>query len=93
MPGDVAKKTTDHATVQKWVEQRGGKPATVKGTSGSTKPGLLRIAFPDYKGNKALSMISWDEFFQKFDEKKLAFLYQDKMAGGKMSRFFKFVKR
>ena len=37
--------------------------------------------------------ISWEQFFEKFDENKLAFLYQDKTSGGEESRFFKLVKR
>ena len=36
---------------------------------------------------------SWDDFFEKFDEADLAFLYQDKTEGGKISRFHKFVAR
>ncbi len=38
-------------------------------------------------------VISWDEFFEKFDENNLAFLYQEELASGETSRFFKFVKR
>ena len=37
--------------------------------------------------------IEWDDFFQTFDERKLAFLYQDKTKDGGTSRFFKFVRR
>jgi hypothetical protein len=29
-----SKTTTDHDEIKKWVESRGGKPATVKGTGG-----------------------------------------------------------
>lgn len=84
-----AKTTTDHATIRKWVEAHGGKPATVQGTAkGSNEAGLLRINFPGY-AEKNLEDISWDEFFQKFDESKLAFLYEDE----KDSRFSKFVAR
>ncbi|KKR32131.1 MAG: hypothetical protein UT63_C0051G0013 [Candidatus Gottesmanbacteria bacterium GW2011_GWC2_39_8] len=89
-----SKITSDHETIKKWVEERGGKPATVRGTSGEAETGLLRIDFPGYgAGTKALREISWEEFFQKFDEKNLGFLYQDKTRDGKESRFFKFVGR
>ena len=27
--------TTDHEKIRKWAEERGGKPSTVKGTSGT----------------------------------------------------------
>ena len=86
-----ANTTTDHNTIRKWVEQRGGRPTVVKGTEDRTGEGLLRIDFaePDEK----LDPISWDEFFKTFDDRELAFLYQEKTAEGKPSRFFKFVRR
>jgi hypothetical protein len=40
-----------------------------------------------------LEEISWDEWFGKFDENDLAFLYQAHKASGEDSTFFKLVKR
>jgi hypothetical protein len=88
-----AKRTTNHDKIQKWVEKRGGKPACVRGTGGKGDTGVLRIDFPGYSGADTLQAIEWDEFFQKFDEQNLAFLYQDKTAGGKPSNFNKLVNR
>ncbi len=88
-----SKTTTDHNVIRKWVEDRGGHPATVKGTGDANEPGLLRIDFPGYSGEGRLEPISWDEFFKKFDEKNLAFLYQDQTRDGEESRFFKLVTR
>lgn len=86
---ESAKTTTDHNTIRKWAEARDGKPATVKGTGkGGEEAGLLRINFPGYAEDN-LEEITWDEFFEKFEEKKLAFLYQDE----KDSRFSKLVSR
>jgi hypothetical protein len=83
--------TTDHAKIKKWAKERGGRPATVKDTEEDGYAGILRIDFgPKEKG---LEEISWDEFFRKFDEAQLAFLYQDKTKDGKLSRFHKFVAR
>ena len=87
-----SKTTTDRAVIRKWVEARGGKPATVKGTGDRDEAGILRINFPGGDEDR-LEEISWDEFFEKFEEKKLAFLYQDETSGGQESRFFKFVSR
>jgi hypothetical protein len=85
--------TTDHNVIHKWVEERGGRPATVKGTGrGGEEAGVLRINFPGYSGEESLEEISWEEFYDKFDEKKLAFLYQEETGGGQ-SRFCKFVSR
>jgi glutathione synthase/RimK-type ligase-like ATP-grasp enzyme len=82
--------TTDPDVIRKWTESRNGRPAVVKGTEGEDGEGILRIEFRH--GDK-LEDIEWDEFFGTFEDRKLAFLYQDKTADGKQSRFFKFVKR
>ena len=86
-----AKTTTDHDEIRRWVESRGGRPTVVKGTEGRDGEGLLRIDFaePDDK----LQPIDWETFFHTFDDRKLAFLHQDRTADGKESRFFKFVRR
>ncbi len=91
-----SKVTTDHELIRKWIEDRGGKPASVQRTENDDDPGLLRVDFPGYgrdEGRHSLEEISWEDFFQKFDEKQLAFLYQDEMKSGQPSRFFKFVSR
>lgn len=83
--------TIDHDEIKNWVEARGGHPATVKGTSRG-KAGVLRIDYPGYKGEKSLQEISWDDFFEKFESDSLAFLYQEKTASGRKSRFSKIVR-
>lgn len=88
-----SKSTTNHDEIRKWAEARGGKPATVKRTESNGEAGVLRIDFPGYSGNDSLEEISWEEFFKKFDEKQLAFLYQDETSSGEQSRFFKLVSR
>lgn len=85
--------TTNHDEIVAWAEKRGGSPATVKGTDGKDNAGILRIDFPGYSGKDTLEPISWEDFFQKFDESNLQFLYQEKTAAGKESRFNKFVAR
>ncbi|WP_347159918.1 hypothetical protein [Pontibacter chitinilyticus] len=73
-----AKKTTNHKEIQKWAEEQGGVPAIIKGTEDDGKgEGLLRIHFPKKSpDNDNFEEISWDEFFQTFDEKKLALLHE-----------------
>jgi len=90
----TSKTTTDHKTIQHWVEEHHGKPATITETSAKGEhAGLLRIDMPGGAKNPPLQPISWDEFFQKFDEAKLAFVYQEKTADGGESHFCKFVSR
>ncbi|MCF2506022.1 hypothetical protein L0663_21675 [Dyadobacter sp. CY107] len=86
--------TTNHDEIRAWVEQRGGKPAMVKGTGKKkSEAGILRIDFPGYSGEDTLQEIGWDEFFQKFDEGNLQFLHQTETADGKESRFNKFISK
>lgn len=88
-----ANRTTDHEEIRRWVEERGGKPATVTATKGDEDAGLLRIDFPEAEADDALEEISWDAFFEKFDEAGLAFLYQEETKDGETSRFHKFVRK
>ena len=92
MAGD-SKQTTDHDEIRRWVEDRGGRPARVRGTGGDDDPGILRIDFPGYGDDAALEEIGWEEFFEKFEENGLAFVYQDETSEGDESRFSKLVSR
>jgi hypothetical protein len=82
--------TTDHDEIRNWVESHDGHPATVKSTvRGGQKAGILRIDFPGFSGERSLKPVDWDEWFQVFEQQKLAFLYQPKGD----SRFSKLVRR
>ncbi len=83
--------TTDHDEIRRWVEEHDGKPASVRGTERGDDAGVLRIDFPGGAGEDQLEHISWDEWFAKFDEQQLAFLYQEQKASGEDSTFFKLV--
>ena len=84
---------TDHDEIRRWAEDRGAKPACVKGTGGGDDTGMIRLDFPGYSGADSLEHISWDEWFQKFDESELALVVQEKTAGGEKSNFNKLVSR
>jgi hypothetical protein len=88
-----AKVTTDHETIRKWAEQRKGKPSCVRGTGSKGDIGMLRLNFPGFSGEDSLEEISWDDWFEKFDERGLALLYQEKTAEGEQSNFNKLVSR
>lgn len=90
----AAKSTTDHDVIRRWTEERGGHPARVRGTGGEDDVGMIRIDFPGYSGEDSLEEISWDQFFDKFDQSNLALLYQDEeVREGEPSRFNKLVSR
>jgi anaerobic selenocysteine-containing dehydrogenase len=84
--------TTERDVIKKWIEERNGHPAVVRATEDDRKSGgLLRVEFRDPEDK--LREIDWDEFFEVFEENKLAFLHQDKTADGKTGRFNKFINR
>ncbi len=89
----TTKYTTDHEVIRKWAEERGAKPAVVKGTGGKGDIGILRLDFPGYSGEESLEHIGWEDWFKKFDERNLAFIYQDETAKGVKSNFNKIVSR
>ncbi len=89
----TSNQTHDHKKIQKWVEEREGIPAKIKGTGKSDDDGVLRIHFPEHSNSDNFEEISWEDFFAEFDEKELDFLYQDKKADGETSTFHKFVSR
>lgn len=85
--------TTDPDEIRHWVQERGGYPATVNGTGDSENAGVLRIDYPGFSGEGTLQRITWEEFFDKFDQADLVFLYQEETKDGEPSRFSKFISR
>ena len=79
------KRTTDHDTIREWVLVRAGVPATAGDA--------LRIAFPEGGGEETLEHVSWEEWFRKFEEDELCFLYQEEKVSGETSTFFKLRQR
>jgi hypothetical protein len=90
--GALSHTTTDHDEIRAWAEARGAHPACVKGTGGKGDIGMLRLDFPGYSEDK-LQPIEWDDFFEKFDERDLALVYQEKTADGAKSNFNKLISR
>lgn len=79
--------TTDHRKIRHWAEARGGRPSRVKDTGRGEDAGILRFDFGD--SDEGLEEISWDEFFDKFEQSELALLDED----DKNSRFNKLIHR
>jgi hypothetical protein len=54
---------------------------------------MLRIDFPGYSGEESLEPIPWEDWFEKFDERNLALVVQQKTAKGQKSNFNKLISR
>ena len=86
-----------------WPTQRSRRTTTKSANgrrpaAGAPPPsarGIIRIEFPNAPNAKDdnLEEITWDEFFEKFDESNLALLYQEETASGQRSNFNKLVGR
>jgi hypothetical protein len=84
----------DHDEIRRWAEERGAIPTRVKGTGASDDVGILRLHFPEFSQEEEnLEPISWDQFFEEFDKKKLALLVEDHMPDGRRSNFNKILSR
>lgn len=91
----LSKTTIDHDDIQRWAEERGGRPACVQGTGSPEDIGMIRIEFPGAPKSRdqKLQEITWDEFFDQFDDQGLALVYEDRTSRGAKSNFNKLVKR
>jgi hypothetical protein len=83
--------TTDHLEIREWVEDHGGEPAIID-KGGMNGSGILYVDFHSGLRNNALKDVTWDEFFDAFEENHLAFIYRETKSN-KDSSFFKFVAR
>jgi hypothetical protein len=74
--------TTDHEEIRRWAEERGGRPAAVVNSENNedVAAGGLRIDFPDYDSGEPLQEITWTEFFDRFEEENLTFIFQEEMV-------------
>jgi hypothetical protein len=80
--------TTSHEVIKAWAEERDATPATVEGTEHGDHLGVLRF---DFGGDdKNLRHVSWDEWFNTFDVRRLNFIYQEQRSDGRQSNFFQF---
>lgn len=80
-----AEPITDHDQIRQWAEKHGGRPSKVD-TGG--EGGILRLDFQEPDEN--LTEISWEEFFEIFEDNDLALLLPEDDDD---SRFNKFVAR
>lgn len=93
MSSHELKITDDHNTIKKWVEERNAGPALIEGVVDKGKGGgMLRIDFRDNSEGQ-LTEISWEQFFEIFDESKLEFQYQEKSEDGGKGKFCKFINK
>lgn len=87
-----ARVTRNHNKIRKWVEEHGGIPAyTAEKITPDEQEKVLRIIFKNEKNSEKIIVMNWNDFFTKFDQANLAFLYSDDLENGNKTNYYKFV--
>ena len=78
----VSGPTTDHSEIRGWAAQHHARPAEVLPQRLDSEPAVLRFMFPGQaRDHQDIRLISWEEFFVKFDELGLSFVYDTDSTG------------
>ena len=80
--------TRSPEVIRRWAEERGARPAAIRGPDG--RPRTLRLLFPGGdSGRGRLEPIDWDEWLRTFQERNLVFLFQEERRDGRQSNFWR----
>lgn len=80
-------RTKNHDVIVEWAAERDARPATIPGTEHGDHLGVLRFDFGE--PTEGLQEVSWEEWFETFDDRKLSFIYQEQKSDGSPSNFFR----
>lgn len=90
--------TTDHDEIKEWAQKLNGIPERIDDITTSNDEVGIRIDFPRgeddmfFANDKFPREVSWEEFFQIFEEQELAFIYT-LVPSDNPSYDYKFIKR
>lgn len=95
----MQKATINHQEIREWVGLNHGRPYLIDHPEAKADRKGLRINFPGTMDEALLGEeqlgkeISWDEFFELFDEQQLKFIYEEPVAGSDPTRWYRFENR
>jgi len=81
------KVTIDHEVIRQWAEERGARPAIVKGTN------MIRLDLSGFTPDDTLETIAWERWFPLFDQSNLALVHQETVGAAPKSNYNKLVGR
>ncbi len=84
----LANVTTDHDTIRDWVMAHGGQPALLRRVPQVGDGGDLSLEFLADGQEPELVTISWSDFFQRFEDRHLAFVYEEDGPAGALTWYF-----
>jgi hypothetical protein len=74
--------TTDHFEIQHWADSKGAVPTEILPGIVDGEPAQIRLVLKySSQTHPERRQISWIEFFSKFDQLGLAFVYDDSGTG------------
>src|SRR5436305_357305 len=89
--------TIDHEKIKEWAKKYRGTPQIIgRETEGNVG---VRIDFPGKQDDlflgesEKIKKATWEEFFEKFEEQNLAFLYSDSADPKDPSWSYRFIPR
>lgn len=91
--------TISHDEIRKWVETHHGRPSIIGDFNLNPESLGVRIDFPGKKDEELLpesvpvTDVTWNSFFQVFDDKNLAFIYSSHFDPADPLSSFKFINR
>lgn len=78
MVEDDEMRTADPEKIRAWVEDRDGNPAIVVDEGDHSEK--LLFDFPGENIDQDFQEISWEEFFDEFDQRDLVFVYGEEFG-------------
>ena len=94
----MEKITINREEIESWAKKRGGIPKVIDHPESEGDPVGLRIDFPGtmddaFLDNHLTRKISWDNFFDRFDEMGLAFVFEKDNHLNDISLSYRFINR
>lgn len=89
----AVRRTVDHDTIRRWAEERSAFPVHAVAPLDRGDPRTLRIRVPGKRMRTRVEPIQWHEWFERFDEQRFAFVFEDRAPDGKPSVTNRLVRR
>lgn len=88
---DETRRTTDHGTIRNWLESNDLAVARTAETDRSRSGGLTVVT--EGRTDDSIKEVTWDEFFETFEDEGLAFVYRTETMGPEKQLYYEFVPR
>lgn len=88
----VTERTLDHRRIRQWAEQHKGRPVALK-YAGTDPAATLRFEFGDRSTDPDVDVLTWADFFERFEDLRLVFVGERAGPDGRQGDYHRFVPR